>query len=494
MSRGDDILALVRLSTEPGAVRTMLDWLAGRTGGTVALLDVDGRAVAAPSAGRRPRPPFLEAATAAVADMHRRGTPSAVLDGRSGIIDLVCLDTVRAPVAAGDAAPYLVVVGRRDRRDGALLADASHLLGLCWRLERAEHHRERVDLAMAHSREAALHLLMIGSVAAAQRIATTLGPRLPELLRVYLVECPPHRRRQVAEQIDRFAPSRAWIVPCPVRAGHLIALVPSAGDHPAPGSPAQLDHLITERIHESRLGVSEEVPLRDTANGYEQAFHALAVARGVPGRYACFDRHTDLTPFDDPRGHAWAAGFLAPCLSYTPARRADPGAEELLATLNSWLTFDSGASRHLKIHRNTLAARIHLLDELLGLDLTSVADQTAAWLALRLHSARHGQATPPEAARTPSLDELLAAPATRAWARTRLDLLEQAGRRAGFDTVRAWLCADTRISATAAALGISAPAARKRLTKIEQALGRSLLHTPSAKHELWLAMRAHGAV
>jgi DNA-binding transcriptional LysR family regulator len=56
------------------------------------------------------------------------------------------------------------------------------------------------------------------------------------------------------------------------------------------------------------------------------------------------------------------------------------------------------------------------------------------------------------------------------------------------------LRADTRLPATAGALGISAPAVRKRLIRIEQALGRSLLHAPSVKHELWLAMRALGSL
>jgi sugar diacid utilization regulator len=80
------------------------------------------------------------------------------------------------------------------------------------------------------------------------------------------------------------------------------------------------------------------------------------------------------------------------------------------------------------------------------------------------------------------------------WARSRLRPLDGAGPPTGIGTVRAWLCADTRLSVTAVSLGISAPAARKRLTRIERVLGRSLLHAPSAKHELWLALRALGAL
>ncbi|MDF3293033.1 hypothetical protein [Streptomyces silvisoli] len=41
-------------------------------------------------------------------------------------------------------------------------------------------------------------------------------------------------------------------------------------------------------------GASEAVPLCDTATGYAQAFHALAVARNGPGRYAEFAQRPDL--------------------------------------------------------------------------------------------------------------------------------------------------------------------------------------------------------
>ncbi|MBE1493811.1 hypothetical protein H4696_000911 [Amycolatopsis lexingtonensis] len=470
--RAGDLVALTRLATGPGAVGAMLDWLAARTGGTVALLDADGGTLAVPAKRPAPEPAILAAAAAGV---RRGGTPSVVLGDGPGTIDVVRLD-------AGDEAarmPYLVVANRPERRPGDLLADAARLLGLCWRLAEAEQARHRVSSAMTLSREAVLHLLMIGSLAAARRIAATLGPRLPDVARVFVVECPPGRRRQVSEQIERFARGGAWIVPCPVRPHHLIALVPPAREH-------RLELLIAERVPEARIGTSQEVPLRETALGYEQAFHALAVARGVPGRYARFDRHTDLTPFLGGRGPAWAAGFLTPCLTHVPARRADPGAEELLATLNSWLTFDSGAVRHLKIHRNTLSARLRVLDDLLGLDLTRLADRSAAWLALRLHTAHRTVSAPPNG----TLDDLLATPAIVVWARSQLLPLD----RAGAETLREWLRADARLPATASALGISAPATRKRLAGIERALGRSLLHAPSAKHELWLAMRALGGL
>ncbi|MFJ7217493.1 helix-turn-helix domain-containing protein [Amycolatopsis sp. NPDC098790] len=472
--RADDIVALSRLSTGPGAVGALLDWLATRTGGAAALLDVGGKTLAVPANRAAPDPAVLAAAAAVAAEMQRRGTPSAVLGGEPDTIDVVRLgtgdDTARVP--------YLVVAHRPQGRHRVPLADAARILGLCWRVAEAERTRHRVADALTRSREAVLHLLMVGSLAAARRIAATLGPRLPNAARVFVVECPAGRRLEIADGIERFARGRAWIVPCPVRPHHLIALVPPER---AQGRP--LDVLIAERVPEARVGASQEVPLRETALGYEQAFHALAVARGVPGRYARFDRRTDLTPFLGGRGAAWADGFLTPCLTHVPARRADPGAEELLATLNSWLTFDSGARHHLKVHRNTLSARLRLLDDLLGLDLTRVADQSAAWLALRLHTAGHATTAP-----AGTLPDLLATPGAVVWARSQLLSLDPGA----VETVRAWLRADTRLPATASALGISAPAARKRLTRIERVLGRSLLHAPSAKHELWLAMSALG--
>ncbi|MGO4425773.1 helix-turn-helix domain-containing protein, partial [Streptomyces sp. MCAF7] len=238
--------------------------------------------------------------------------------------------------------------------------------------------------------------------------------------------------------------------------------------------------------------------LRDTAVGYEQAIHALAVARGAPQRYAGFGRHTDTTALASPEGRLWARELLGPCLRYVPPRRADPGPQELLGTLGSWLSFGGAANRHLKIHRNTLAARIRLIGDLLGLDIGhSLAGQSAAWLALRLHSAPPSPAETPPASAAPapaSLDALLSSPAAELWARAQFGPLDEAGPAAVPETVRAWLRADARLPAAATALGISLPGARKRLARAEGVLGRSLLRAPSAKYELWLALRASGSL
>ncbi|WAP57957.1 PucR family transcriptional regulator [Streptomyces sp. S465] len=490
--RADDVLALARLATRRGAVRAILGWLTGRTGGPAVLVGGAGRVLAGPGGGHDPA--VARRAADAVGELHQRGAPSAVLGGGEGPpVHLIALDT--------DPRTYLAVVGPDDPHCGTLLADASRTLALCWRLEQSERARRRIESAEGHSREAVLHLLMVGSVPAAQRIAGALRPALPAVIQVYVIECPQARRPEITQRIDREAGGGAWIVPCPVRPNHIIALVPPESEQVPldqdPLDPEPLDRAIVRLVPECRVGVSARVALRDTPIAYEQAIHALAVARNAPGRRAAFGGDADVTVLAGPEGYLWANELLAPCLRYAPARRADPGPQELLGTLGSWLSFGGAASRHLKIHRNTLAARVRHLDELLGVTVSrSLAAQSAAWLALRLHPAPQAASAralaPPGPA--PTLDAVLGTPAAGTWARTQLRPLQQAGPTTGLETVRAWLRADARLPAAAAALGISLPGARKRLTRAEDALGRSLLTAPSAKHELWLAMRALGSL
>ncbi|RBL82205.1 PucR family transcriptional regulator, partial [Streptomyces cavourensis] len=58
------------------------------------------------------------------------------------------------------------------------------------------------------------------------------------------------------------------------------------------------------------------------------------------------------------------------------------------------------------------------------------------------------------------------------------------------ETLRTWLACEGRIGPAAAELGISVPGARKRLTRLETLFQRSLLRPPSARYDLWLALRA----
>ncbi|MDF6043893.1 helix-turn-helix domain-containing protein [Streptomyces sp. JH14] len=474
-----------------GGAQELLRWVSGRAGGWAGLLDGDGTVLR--GAARTPDP-TCAAALALAAEGAREltalGARSFALDKGPDTALLFPLD---GPTDA--PAPILAVVARRPLPDGlaALLADVAMPLSMCWAAETVERKRRRVDLAESRGREAVLHLLMTGQLSIAHQVAGALKPTLPDPARVYVVECPPGRRDEVARVCAGVSGGRSWIVRCPVYARHLILVVPAGPD----GTEPQLGPDIAAAVAECVVGVSEDVPLCDTATGYRQAFHALAVARGLPGRHARFGSAPEPALVVGAAGARWADALLAPLLTHLPRRSQDPGSQELAATLASWLAFSTHATQHLKIHRNTLAARLRLIGELLGLDLGRVADQAALDLALRIratpapaHRRAPGpaEATPHPAA-AGSLDGILRRPAVREWAAQELEPLASAGVTAEA-TLRAWLRCETQLGPTAAALGISVPGARKRLTRLEAVLQRSLLRTPSARYDLWLAFRA----
>ena len=83
-------------------------------------------------------------------------------------------------------------------------------------------------------------------------------------------------------------------------------------------------------------------------------------------------------------------------------------------------------------------------------------------------------------------DGLAAALHTPVWVRSHLD-----DARLFLTTLRAWLASDGRLDSTATALGISVPGTRKRLLRLEGVLERSVLNGPSARYDLWLALRIH---
>ncbi|HET9170873.1 MAG TPA: helix-turn-helix domain-containing protein [Actinospica sp.] len=381
------------------------------------------------------------------------------------------------------SAPFLVAVAARPVPPEltSLLADATSILSLCWRLEHAQLQEERLRTADARTREAVLHLLMNGHVTAARQVAGALLPALPDALQVYVIEGPSAKRGAAAQALAGAADG-AWIVPCPVYADHLLVLAPAAVEGGA--ADAAWPRAVTSTCW---IGVSDAVTLRDTATGYAQAFHALAAARQRVERHASFAGHPDLALTIGPAATAWAESFLAPLLAYRARRSQDPDSAVLLATAASWLSFSSRATAHLKIHRNTLTARLALIRELLGVDLDQIGNQAELALALRALAA-HGRPRPDAA---PSLDELLALPHVVAWAERQFRPLRgPEAPECVEETLTTWLRLDARMGPTAQALSLSASAVRKRLARGEALLQRSLLRSPSAVYDLWLALRA----
>ncbi|MGZ9929147.1 PucR family transcriptional regulator [Streptomyces sp. NC-S4] len=480
MSRSDDILRIHRL-VHGGGSTALLEWLASHLGGWVGVVD--------PEAEHGPAP---EAAVRGAAELGARGVRSAVLHGADRVTLLFALDGPRALAA---------VLEQPHHPDApALLADAAVPLDLVLRAEEAGRREERVRRAEAQVREAVLHLLMNGRLSTARQISATLGPALPDPMRMYVIECPAGRRAEVSRICRELTGGRAWIVRCPVYVRHLIVLAPPGpGGTPATGDP--LAGALVAAAPDCAVGASGETGLSEAPAAYTQAFHALAVARASGDRHARFGPGPELALVAYEAGGRWAEALLAPLHAHTPRRPQDPGGQELRATAHAWLNFTSRATRLLKIHRNTLAARLRLIEALLGLDLARLADQAALSLALRLTSGTGAGAGPAAAAGAGTgddasgaacgLDDVLRDPRLTDWARTHLSALTGPDAPPGArDTVRAWLAHDAQLLPAAAALGVSVPGARKRLTRIEALLERSLLQSPSARHDLWLAHRA----
>ncbi len=496
--RADDLLRMHRLA-RTGGTAGLLRWLAGRTEGWAGLVGPDGTVLHAAARTAGAMVPDVAGLVAEGASaLTERGVQAYSVDTGAYTALFFPLG-VSPPGVADPAAPVLAVVTPRPVAAGLamLLADVVLPLSLCLRAETLERKRRRVDLAESRGREAVLHLLMTGQLSIAQQVAGALRPRLPDPVRVCVVECSGGDRDEVARVCVDADGGRSWIVRCPVYASHLILVMPAEEKRPEPGA-VPTDEAVAARVGDCVVGVSEPVPLADTATGYRQAFHALAVARELPGRHARFGVSPDPALVVGPAGRRWADELLNPLLTHVPRRAQDPGSQELLATATSWLAFSSHATDHLKVHRNTLAARLRLIGELLGLDLHRLADQAALDLALRVRATPAPACTPevpspappvPHASGTSKaaggLDAILCRPAVRDWADQQLAPVLGAE-----ETLRTWLRCEGRLGPAAAELGISVPGTRKRLTRLETVLQRSLLRPPSARYDLWLALRS----
>ncbi len=491
-----------RLARKGDGVQPLLRWLARRTGCWAGLVDTAGTVQAASSEERDSETITLVAD--GLREMRERGLRTFLAGSspeRSGALLAVDLPGDRPP--SEPSGLVLAVVGPDPLRTAAP-ADAGPLLAVSWGAMENERTRRRVEVADARGREAVLHLLMAGNLTTAHQIAAALAPRLYDPARFHVVECGRDRRAETIRICAELTGGRAWIVRCPVYSDHVLVV---ASTTPVPAGARPLEAALTAAIEGCVVGTGDALALRDTAVGYQQAFHALAVARGRPERWARFDAALGLPVVLGRPGRAWADDLLAPLTRYVPARGADPDSAALTDTVRSWLAFSAAATEHLKIHRNTLASRLRRVEALLGLDLRLVGDQAKLDLALRIgalpRTTEHGPTEPGPTEPRPTdavgsvpsppvqdpFEALLRLPAVREWALTQLRPVRTDAPTLE-TTLRAWLRNDTRLSATARALGVSVTGTRKRLTRLEQVLRRSLLRVPNARHDLWLAAAA----
>lgn len=462
---GVEVHALLREVDAPDGVHRIVSRLARRLNCAAALVGPNGAVLGT----LRKVPTALLADLTAVAD-GRIGAVSATIDGRP---------TSLLPLPG--TAPHPVLVVRRHVRDEpfapadrVLLSEATVPLGIAWHAREMRVLQRRLEHADARNREAILHLLQAGSVAGARRAASALGSELPATLRVHLVESVDTPANDVLRWCRDIAGGSAWAVRCPVHTRQIVVVARADAD----------DVLSALRARAASdpgfyVGSSQHALLPEFGSAYRRALHALAIAHHRPDRHAAFHSRGELADILAGIGAPWANELLAPLRAYRPARPQDPNSEELQFTLGSWLAFDNLAVRHVKIHRNTLAARLRLIGSLLTMDLDDVKAQAHLHLALQLV----GPSQEPRMI----LAEMLARPEVQHWAARQIEPLRGADP-ALRETLWLWLNQRASIAETAAVLGISGSGVRRRINRIERLLQRSLLNSPPARHDLFFAL------
>ncbi|GAA1768997.1 helix-turn-helix domain-containing protein [Streptomonospora arabica] len=492
-----DLREMQRVVNAADGVQGLLRWLAHRFDGKAAVLDAGGLvrcsfpaeaagaawaefAPAAPGGDARRRPgqgvqPVLE-----------RRTRSAVLDVGVHETHVIALDDGRPGPAL-----LVSVPGRLPSGASGLLIDAARLLGLRWRLDEAERQQRVLAVAGNRAREAVVQLLIVGATEEATRVADVLTPSLPERVCVMVVDSPPECRKDVVDRCVAASKGAAWVLRCRVYKRHTIVVAPNgAASDGRPTAAARFDGVLRDLIDDTsgiRIGESPGLALGDVGIGYERAFQAVAAQREAE-RHAVFDGRGELPRVLGEEAHEWARALLSPLLDYVPERRQDPDGRELLFTLRAWLDFRGGAARQLNLHRNTVNSRLRRVEALLGVTLSDLMASARLHLALRV-IAEH-RIPPPETGATapPDLALLLSTEPVHRWADELLKPIRDGRDDCLEPTLRAWLDCDANLESTAASLGVSPTGVRKRLVKLENALGRSLLKGRSARYDLAIAM------
>lgn len=469
---------LSRFTDQGIALRWIVWRVSSVLGCRVALLDISGPAsrVIAGDLGGLDIPMTLPDVR-----LVRAGTrPSATvaIDGR----------TVQVVGVRGSFGTVLAVAdGLRSAADVRdTVFEVSWAIGVYLRSRQADEADRVLAETRTRMRAVIFQLLCAGNTSAAQQVAGGLGRRLPDPVRLCVIEGLPQRAREKHRGRPEVLGDAIWTFRATVQhdAGVLLS---AANDQGA------LEDLVLRLAtrYGCRVGMSDVVALRDTGTGYEQALHALYTSRGRGGRPERFKSRTRLAGVVDPGSRAWAAAVLRNLLMYEPPRRTAPDADELLRTAQVWLRLAQHGPRDLDIHRNTIRDRLRLIGQLLGADLNRVADQSVVSLALRIHRWPLPDDAPRHTGPPPTLTELLDGDQAVSWARIQLRPLSKNTSEVALPTVRTWLDHDASVAATAQALGLSVSATRKRLTRVGMEMNRSLLELPGARHDLWIALLVH---
>ncbi|WP_405509085.1 helix-turn-helix domain-containing protein [Streptomyces purpurascens] len=460
--------------------QALIDWLGRQLGAEIALVDRAGK---------------VEVSTARLAPDILAGLQPVLTQLSSGQLAAAASQVgvfhVRCEALGRQVPRPVLVVGSPFPLAREALVLASHVgavVEVSRRVRQADDLALRYQQAAARLRLAVFTALMAGELTLARRMTAGAVPPLldAERLRIHLLRCPPSDRGRL---IDAYQDAsgyhgRGLMVRCPVYDHHLICLLPADhdGDSVDGGLAAPLRLLVRDNPHYA-LGISAPVPLSATAQAYDQARHALAVAGHTLERVADYHGRPPLAGLLPRRqAVAWARAFLEPMRE----------APRLTLDITSLaLNFPrSGVARLLDVSRNTVTAHLRRVQDALGLDLQDPRSRAELALALAITDLPlpDGNAAA-EHVPTFSVDCLLSTEAAITWAHAFLQPLRLGTDRTVQQTLRAWIEAGTDAQRTAQNLGISRTTVRAHLRTAEQHLKRSLQAPGPGPHELIHAFR-----
>lgn len=485
---------LLRAAGGPAGVGGVLEWLGARLDAQVAVVG-----------GRGGGPVEVEEATA--------GFPSAAQAGLQELAPRVVGGRLASAATTtggeggagswwlrleriGPRPPHrvLVVAAERapDRAESAVASQVCGVLDLLFRARETDAARQGYERKARQLRLALFQALMAGDPVLARRMSAgdPAGVLETERARVHLLRCAPGDRDRLAQtyQDPSGFHGRALMVRCPVYDEHLICLIPEGDPAGEPLAGALRELVGANRAY--TLGISAVQPLAATAEAYEQARHALAVARTTPDRIAGYEGREPLARLLPPApAGRWAAGLLRP-LDAVPRLAVDITGLALGMPR-------AGVARFLNLSRTTVGAHIREVESALGMDLHAVRDRAALHLAVALAARRADLpwATDPEPGAgsgpgaAPRLTDLLGTDAARRWARAFWTPLAGAEHHRVRGTLRGWIDANADARRTAQELGLSRTTVTAHLRTAERLLHRDLSASGPGIHDLVHALR-----
>ncbi|MFF3952097.1 helix-turn-helix domain-containing protein [Streptomyces sp. NPDC001890] len=486
--RLDEFLSLVgQTAWKPDAdLRMIAEWLPRELGAEVAIVNGTMKTVELSTSGFSER--VLEHLEPMLARLTTGRVASAAMDVGTAQVRLEAVGTElpRRVLVLVSPAPLT-------RRAAAL---ASHTGGILAALHRAREtdRRTRGYQQKAHQlRMGVLMALQAGDPLLARRMTIGAVPELLECdrLRVHILRCGKDDRERIdqAHQDPSGYHGDGLMVRCPVYDEHLVCLIADrdrdgSGAEATDGLAAVLRDLVADNPHYA-LGISGSHPLPATAEAYEQARHALAVASNTRGRVAGYHGQEPLERLL-PRAGAieWAGSVLGP-LAALPELTTE-------ITRLAMHFHRSGVARILNVSRNTVTAHLGRAQSALGLNLRDIRCRATLALALGV-AALH-----PEVGRTsahadpPALEELLRTRPAAEWGRTFLAPLQDARYQPVHHTLRAWIDANADAQRAARRLGCSRTTVTAHLRTAERRLTRDLLSSGSGVHDLVHALSLAG--